>query len=505
MDVLGRIGEGFVIALAPLNLTLAFAGALLGTLVGMLPGIGPINAIALLIPLLLGIDLPPASALILLAAIYYGSQYGNSISSILLNVPGTASSTVTALDGYAMTQRGRAAEALATSAVASFVGGTVSVVAMMLFAPLLARWAVRFGPAEYFALMVLALATLSSLAGKSPAKALVSTLFGLVLATVGFDPLSAVPRFTFGEMRLLDGIDFVVVTIGLFAVSEVLLALEKAPGSGSAVVAARFRVLEKAREALASFGSMLRGSVTGFLVGTLPGAGGTIASFLAYTIEKRWLSDGDRLGEGDPRGVAAPEAANNAASTGAMIPLLTLGVPGSGTTAVLLGALLGLNITPGPRFVVESPDVFWGLVASMYIGNAVLLVLNLPLVGLFVKVLAVPRWVLVPGIAGASFVAVYSVNRSPLDLALMALFGGLGYAMRKTGFPLAPVVLGLVLGGIMERNLRRAMALSGGGWEILFSSPLAIGLWGLALASLLLPVLVRRRPGAGASTPRAPE
>ena len=404
---------------------MAFAGVLTGTSVGMLPGIGPINAIAILLPLTLSLGLPPESVLILMAGIYYGSQYGNSIAAILLNVPGTASATVTAIDGFAMTRKGEARLALASSAIASFIGGTLSIVGLMLLTPALSRLALSFGPAEYFALMVFAFTTLSSLSTGNVTKGLVSTVFGLMLATVGFDPNSAVPRFNFGQLRLLDGIDFVVVTIGVFAISEVLLALESSPvaRASSASVSG---VLGAVRDALSPIGTMLRGSVIGFLVGVLPGAGGTVASFVAYTTEKRFAKDSERMGRGDVRGVAAPEAANNAAATGAMIPLLTLGVPGSATTAVLLGALLALDIAPGPLFIGDHPDVFWGLVASMYIGNLFLLILNLPLVGLFARILSVPRWFLMPAVVVLSAVAVFAVNRSTFDLALMVLFGVMG-------------------------------------------------------------------------------
>jgi putative tricarboxylic transport membrane protein len=494
MDAIHQLLGGFAVALAPLNLGLAFVGVLVGTVVGMLPGIGPINAIAMLIPLLFAVSLPPESALILLSGIYYGSQYGNSISTILLNVPGTASAVVTAIDGHAMTKQGRGGEALALSAVASFGGGTLSVVGLIFMAPALSRWAIRFGPAEYFALMVFAFSALSSVSGRSLPRALAATGLGLFLATIGMDPNSAVPRFTFGDLRLFDGLDFVVVTIGLFAVSEVLLVLEQTEWAGEA--ATRYgRVVIGFRSLLASGWTMVRGSVVGFLVGVLPGAGGTIASFLSYSVEEKLAGDGGRFGSGDERGVAGPEAANNAATTGAMIPLLTLGIPGSGTTAVLLGALLGLGLTPGPLLIERNPEVFWGLAASMYVGNVFLLLLNLPLVGVFVRVLKLPRWLLMPGVAALSFVAVYAVNRSAFDLILMTFFGLLGYGMRKTGFPLAPVILGLVLGPLMEKNLRRALALSGGDWGVMFSSPLAVSLWGLAVGALVLPwaLGVRRR------------
>jgi putative tricarboxylic transport membrane protein len=491
VDSLSHLVSGFAIALQPLNVGLAFAGVGVGTFVGMLPGIGPINAIAILIPVAFATGIPPESALILLVGVYYGSQYGNSISTILLNVPGTASAVVTAIDGHAMTRAGRGGPALAIAAIASFVGGTLSIFGLVLFAPLLAGWAIRFGPAEYFALMVFAFSALSSFAGGSLVRAMASTAFGLWLATVGLDPNSAIPRYTFGRIELLDGMDFVVVTIGLFAVSEVLQLLEETERGQSASLKYG-RVMISLKELATTGWTIIRGSVVGFLVGVLPGAGGTIASFLAYSTEERLAGRSGRFGQGDIRGVAAPEAANNAAANGALIPLLTLGVPGSGTTAVLLGALLGLGITPGPLLLEEQPDLFWGLAASMYVGNAFLLLLNLPLVGIFVKALTVPRWILIPGVAALAFVAVYAVNGSSFDLVLMTLFGVAGYVMRKLDFPLAPVVLGLVLGPLMEKNLRRAMSLSGGEWGVLFDSPIAITLWGLAALSLVAPMALRR-------------
>lgn len=491
MDSLSHLISGFGVALRPLNVLLAAGGVGVGTFVGMLPGIGPINAIAILIPVTFASGMPVESALILLVGIYYGSQYGNSISTILLNVPGTASAVVTAIDGHAMTRDGRGGQALAISAVASFVGGTLSIFGLVLFAPVLAGWAIRFGPAEYFALMVFAFSALSSFAGASITRALASTAFGLWLATVGLDPNSAIPRYTFGQIQLLDGMDFVVVTIGLFAISEVFQLLEESD-AGRAAASMSGRVTISVRELVENAWTMIRGSVIGFLVGVLPGAGGTIASFLAYSSEERLAGPSGRFGRGDSRGVAAPESANNAAANGALIPLLTLGVPGSGTTAVLLGALLGLGVTPGPLLLEEEPDLFWGLAASMYVGNAFLLLMNLPLVGVFVRALTVPRWVLIPGVSALAFVAVYAVNTSPFDLVLMTLFGIVGYLMRKFDFPLAPVVLGLVLGPLMEKNLRRAMALSGGDGSVLFDSPIALTLWGLAAASLVAPALLRR-------------
>ncbi len=504
-EALQLLGGGFAVALQPLNLALVLVGAVVGTSVGMLPGIGPINAIALLLPLAFAVDLPPESMLILMAGIYYGSQYGNSISTILLNVPGTASAVVTAIDGHALTRAGRAGPALAMSAVASFVGGTLSIFGLVLLAPVLSAWALRFGPAEYVALMVFAFVALSSLAGRSIPKALAATGFGLLLASVGLDPQSAVPRFAFGQLELLDGIDFLVATLGLFAVSEVLTLAEESP-VGQSAAAAWGRARLTAAELTESGWTMVRSSVLGFAVGVLPGAGGTVASFLAYSTEQRISDDQGTFGSGDLRGVAAPEAANNAAANGAMIPLLTLGVPGSGTTAVLLGALLALNVTPGPLLIEQRPELFWGLAASMYIGNVALLVLNLPLVGLFVRVLALPRWILVPGVAALSYTSVYAVTNSGFDLVILTVLGVVGWAMRKGGFPLAPVILALVLGPLLERNLRRSLALSGGDWGVLASSPIAVGLWVAAAAALALPPLAARlrrsvAPRAGSGPP----
>ena len=486
MEVVSSLLDGFQVALQPLNLLLAFLGALLGTIIGMLPGIGPINGIAILMPISFALGLPATSMLILFCGIYYGSQYGNSISTILLNVPGTSSSVATALDGYPMAKQGRAGPALAMSAIASFVGGSLSVVGLMLFAPLLARWAIRFGPAEYFVLMVFTFSMVSALTGTNLRKGLIASLVGLMLASIGIDPGTGIVRYSFGRLELYDGLDFVVVTIGLFAVSEVFMLLEQSR-LGQVPMQAMGRVMLSFKELLASTGVMLRSSLLGFMVGVLPGAGATIASFMAYAFEQRLGDREGSFGHGDIRGVAAPEAANNASVSGALIPLLTLGVPGSGTTAVLLGALMSLNITPGPLFISQNPSLFWGLVASMFIGNLMLLVLNLPLVGLFVRILLIPRWLLIPGIATISYVAVYAVNSSSFDLMLMTAFGVLGYTMRKLHFPVAPVILALVLGPLLETNLRRALSLRNGDWWVLVDSPLSQALWLLVLASLLLP------------------
>lgn len=500
MDVIGYLGSGFAVALQPFNLMMALFGVFIGTAVGMLPGIGPVNGIVVLIPLTYALHLPPESVLIMFAGIYYGSQYGNSISAILLNVPGTSAAVVTALEGHAMTLKGQAGPALAMSAIASFFGGTVSVIGLMLFAPLLAQWAIRFGPAEYFALMVFAFSTLSSLSGSNLFKGLIATIIGLMLATVGLDPISAVDRYTFGQLKLLDGLDFVVVVIGFFAINEIL-RLSREIGSVHKLSTELGRVMITLQDFVRSFWTMVRGALIGFFVGVLPGAGATIASFVSYTTEKRLIDREGTFGKGDIRGVASPESANNAAANGAMIPLLTLGVPGSETTAVMLGALLGMNIIPGPLFIHNNPTLFWSLVASMYIGNILLLILNLPLVGMFVRILRVPRWFLMPAVVAISFVAVYAVNNSPFDILLMAGFGVFGFLLRINGFPLASVILGLVLGPLMENNLRRALSISNGDWAVLWSSPISIGLWVLAIASLFLPLILHRVTPAGVAAP----
>ncbi len=488
MDAFQSLMQGFGGALTPINLLVVFLGVTAGTIIGMLPGIGPINGIAILIPITFAMGIDPTAMLILFAGIYYGAQYGNSISTILLNVPGTPSSVATALDGHPMAKSGRAGPALAISAIASFIGGTIAVVGLMLLSPVLSKWAIRFGPAEYFVLILFTFTMLSALSGKQFIKGLLATGIGLMLATIGIDAGTGIPRYTFGHLAFYDGLDFAVVTIGLFAISEVFLLIEQTQGVGE-LNTKLGRVMVTAKEFVACWWGMIRSAVVGFLIGVLPGAGATIASFMAYATEQRLVDKQGTFGTGDIRAVAAPESANNAAVSGALIPMLTLGVPGSGTTAVILGALLALNLNPGPLFIAQHGDMFWTLIASMYIGNVMLLILNLPLVGLFVKVLLIPRYILVPGVAMISYGAIYAASSSMTDLMLMTGFGLLGYLMRKTDFPLAPVILALVLGPMMETSLRRALSLSNGDWGVLFASPLVLVLWGLVALSALVPLL----------------
>ncbi len=458
----------------------------------MLPGIGPINAIAILFPVTFSLGLSPTASLITFAGIYYGSQYGNSISSILLNVPGTSSAAVTAIDGYAMAKKGRAGPALAMSAIASFIGGLTSIFFLIFFATALAKFAIKFGPAEYFVLLIFAFSALSSFTSKSLVKAWISAILGVLLATVGIDPQSGIARFSFGSLHLVDGFNFVVVTIGFFAISELLFLLEKSFSKEKPIgflKIERFGISMK--EFTSSFWTIIRSNIIGFLIGVLPGAGGTIASFVAYNTERKIVDKKKTFGSGDIRAVAAPEAANNSASVGAFIPLLILGVPGSETTAVILASLISLGITPGPLFLQNSPEIFWGVAASMFVGNIFLLILNLPLVKYFAKILLIPKAILMPTIGVLSIVGVYSVSNNAFDILFMVIFGFLGYLMRKLDFSLASLILGLVLGGILENNLRRAMAYSDGSLVILFESPITIFLWILTLGSFFVPYLIK--------------
>ncbi len=498
MDTLLALGHGFGVAFQPNNLLLSLIGAFVGTIVGALPGLGPVNGVAILIPLAYSLQLAPVSALILLASVYYGCMYGGRISSILLNIPGDEPAVMTTLDGYPMAKSGRAAEALAISGVASFVGATLATIGLTFFAPLLAKAAIDFGPAEYFALYILAFATIGGVTGSNPAKTLVAAALGLALGTIGSDPQTGVPRYTFGVYNLYDGINFIVAIVGVFAISEFLVFLENPMKVTEARVAmgrlgAIFHDLWRTR------GAMLRGSVIGFLAGVLPGAGASLGSFLAYAFERRVSNKDDTFGKGDPRGVAAPEAGNNAAAGGALVPMLTLGVPGSGTTAVLLALLISLNITPGPLLFAKQPEVVWGLIAALYLGNLMLLVLNLPLVGIFTRLLSLPYWLLMPLVVMVGFLGVYSINHSAFDLYMMVAFGVLGYVLRKLDISLVPLILGLLLGDDMEINLRRALSISNGDWSILVRSPIADGIYLLMLALLAVAVVAsarRRRIGS---------
>lgn len=488
---LDYLWTGFAVALTPGNLLLALLGCFLGTIIGALPAIGPINGIALLLPIAYTMKLPPESTMILLAAVYYGAEYGGRISSILLNVPGDAGAVMTALDGNPLARKGRGAEALAISALSSFVGGMLAVIGLTFFGPLLGLIAIKFGPAEYTALMIFAFATLASMVGASPVKTLIAATLGLLLTTIGLDPTSGAYRFTFDEPELHDGIEFIILVIGLFSISEVLLMLEH-QRKGTLQIIPVGKGFPSWADIKPCIWPTLRSSVSGFIVGVLPGTGASVASAIAYTTEKRLLDRGT-FGKGDMRGLAAPEAANNAAAGGAFVPMLTLGVPGSGTTAVMLGALMLYNITPGPQLFTERPELAGGLIASMYIGNIMLLAMNIPMIGVFVKMLQAPNKLLIPAILILSILGVYTAYSSIISVMLMLGIGVIGWALRKLSFDMAPIVLGFVLGKVMETNLRNALAISGGDISILFESPISLALWAMAVAIVVLPFWISRR------------
>lgn len=491
MDILANLAIGFDIALSPYTFMLAVIGCFLGTIIGALPGLGPSNGVAILIPITFTMGLDAVAALVLLTSVYYGAMYGGRISSILLNIPGDEPAMMTTLDGFPMAKNGRAGDALVISGVASFVGALLATIGLMLLAPMLARVAYLFGPAEYFALYLLAFSTLGGIASSNQAKAALASCVGLGIAMIGLDNTTGMPRFTGGNMHLMDGIDFLVAIVGLFAVSEVFVFIES-HGKDSAVGVKLGKVTIPYREIWATRWTMIRSSVLGFIAGVLPGAGASLGSFLTYMMEKSLAGEKGGFGTGVAKGVAAPEAGNNAAAGGALVPMLTLGVPGSGTTAVLLAVLMTLNITPGPTLFTDRPDVVWGLIASLLIANFVLLAMNVPMVKVFVRILSVPPALLLPGVTMISFVGIYSLSGSYFDLVLMIGFGVMGYVFRKLDIPTVPVILGILLGNQMEDNLRRAMVLSDGDWTFLFSSTIANGLWIAAVLGFVAPLFLRR-------------
>ena len=486
MEFLEHLGMGFSIAFSPVNLLFVTLGVVVGTLIGALPGIGPVAGIAILIPLSFGMN--PIGAMILMCGIYYGCMYGGTITSVLMNVPGESSTIMTCLDGYAMARKGRAGPALTIAAVGSFVAGTFSVVMLTLLAPPIADAALSFGPPEYFALMLLGLTCISGLTGDSLAKGYGMAFMGLGLATIGLDPMTGDPRFNFGNLELLDGVGFLPIAVGLFGIGTVLGMIDQTIHIEIMKTSLREMIITK-RDLKDSAMPVVRGTLIGFAVGVLPGAGATIASFLSYAAEKRLSKTPELFGTGVIEGVAAPEAANNASTGGAMIPLLTLGIPGSSTTAVMLGALTLFSLQPGPLLFTKNPDFVWGLIASMYIGNVMLLVLNTAFVPAFVAVLRVPYTVLAPLIGIFCVVGVYSVNYSVLDLWIMLGFGVVGYLANKLDYPLAPMVLALVLGGPLENALRQSLKMSQTDVSIFFTRPVSGVIMAIALAVILWSVL----------------
>jgi putative tricarboxylic transport membrane protein len=493
MDLLANVAYGFSVALQWGNLFACFIGVFIGTLVGVLPGIGPVSAMSLLLPVTLAGS--PEAGIIMMAGIYYGSMYGGSTTSILVNIPGEAASVVTCIDGHQMAKQGRAGPALGIAALGSFFAGTFAIVALMLVAPRLATWAVAFGPAEYFSLMVLGLVVLTFLTQGSMAKALLMACVGAVLGLIGLDSITAQPRLTFERMELYDGIGLVPVVMGLFGIAEVLSNLER-PVVRDIVDAKITQLWPSRADWKASAGPMARGTVLGFFLGILPGGGAVISSFASYALEKRLSKTPERFGRGAIEGVAGPEAANNAAAGGAFIPLMTLGIPPNVVMALLLGAFIIHGLQPGPLLMSQNPTLFWAIVVSMYIGNAMLLVLNLPLVGMWAQLLRLPYNVLFPLIILFSIVGVYCSGNNVFDVYVMIAFGILGYVMRKTGYEPAPLVLAFVLGPMLENNLRKALILSQGELTTFLTRPISAVCLVFAAVLLvfpLLPALRRKR------------
>ena len=481
------IASGFAVALSPQNLLWALAGVTLGTAVGVLPGIGPALTVALLLPVTYSLD--PTPAFIMFAGIYYGGMYGGSTTAILLNAPGESASVMTAVEGNAMARAGRGGAALATAAIGSFVAGTLATAALTITAPWMVSIALRFGPAEYFALALVAFVTVSAVLGDSRLRGFVSLLFGLLLGVVGIDPLTGVPRLAFGVPQLLDGIDVVVVAVGLFAVGEVFHAASR--DTADEVVATRGSVWMSRAEWGRSWKAWLRGAAIGFPIGALPAGGGEIPTFLSYAVERRLARNPGEFGRGAIEGVAGPEAANNAAAAGTLVPLLALGLPTTATAAILLAAFQQYGLQPGPLLFQQEPELVWGLIASLYIGNAMLLVLNLPLAGVWVRLLTVPRPMLYSSILLLASAGAYTVNRSAFDVALVYAIGAVGYLMRRSSIPLTPAMIGVILGPMAEQQLRRALAIAEGSPVVLVTRPIAAALLVTAGVLLLAPLIAR--------------
>lgn len=485
MDIISNMALGLETALTPVNLLYCFFGVFLGTLIGVLPGIGALAAISMLFPITFHLE--PATALIMLAGIYYGTAYGGSTASILLNIPGTTSSAVTCIDGYPMAQQGRAGVALAMTAFASFFGGVFGILVLSAFTPLVAAWALSFGSAEYFALMVLGLVAASTVSDGSPIKGLGMVVLGMLLATVGMDPQSGTARFTFGSLNILDGLSISALAMGLFGVAEIIASVGKTDGRKLHASEISFRSLMPTRDDFRrSWLPALRASTVGSLFGALPGTGPTVAAFVSYGLEKRVVKDPSRFGKGAIEGVVAPEAANNAADQTAFIPTLSLGVPGSATMALMIGALMIHGIHPGPNLVHEQPELFWGLIMSFWVGNLMLVVLNLPLIGLWVRLLTVPYRMLYPAIIVLVCIGAYSVQYKAFDVLVVLGFGALGYAMRIFHMPAAPLLLGYVLGPLIEQHFRRAMVLARGDFATMIERPITGTVLAITVLVLLL-------------------
>lgn len=490
MEALGLLSDGFAVALQPMNLLWALLGVTLGTAIGVLPGLGPALTIALLLPITFHV--PATAAFILFAGIYYGAMYGGSTTSILLNTPGESATIITALEGHQMARKGRAAAALATAAIGSFVAGTIGTLGLTFVAPPLVEFALQFGPADYFSLMVVALVAVSAVLGRSVLRGLTALAFGILLGLVGVDLQTGQPRFTFGLPELLDGINVIVVAVGLFAVGETLY-LAARPKLESSVMALKGRAGMTADDWRRSWKPWLRGSALGFPFGTLPAGGAEVPTFISYFLEKKLSKHPEEFGQGAIEGVAGPEAANNASAAGVLVPMLALGLPTSATAAIMLSAFQSYGINPGPLLLQNQPELVWGLIASLYVGNVMLLVLNLPLAGLWAKILRIPAPWLYGGILVFATIGTYGISQSPIDLVLLYLIGGVGYLMRRFDFPTAPAVIGMILGPFAEQEFRRAMTISAGDVTTFVTRPLSATFLTLAAILLLLPLLLRQR------------
>jgi putative tricarboxylic transport membrane protein len=500
MDTLGFLAQGFSVALQPQNLLWAFAGVTLGTAIGVLPGLGPALTIALLLPLTFKVE--PTAALILFAGIYYGAMYGGSTTSILLNTPGESATIVTALEGNRMAKNGRAGAALATAAIGSFVAGTIGTIGLTLLARPVVELALLFGPAEYFSLMVLCFVTVSAVLGNSAIRGLTCLALGIIIGMIGIDNQTGQARFTFNVLELLDGVGVLIAAVGLFAVGETLyLAAHKKREEGE-VIAIKDSIWMSREDWARSWKPWLRGSFIGFPIGAMPAGGAEIPTFLSYWMEKRFSKKPEEFGtKGAIEGVAGPEAANNASAAGVLVPLLALGLPTSATAAIMLSAFQSYNINPGPQLMDARPDLVWGLIASLYIGNVMLLVLNLPLVGLWVKILRIPTPLLYGGILVFATIGTYGISRSPMDLVILYVMGGVGYLMRRFDFPTAPVIIGMILGPMAEQNFRQALTISAGDTSTFFTRPISATLLAIAVLAVVAPrlySLYARRRGAPA-------
>ncbi|WGF86391.1 tripartite tricarboxylate transporter permease [Marinivivus vitaminiproducens] len=491
METLTALGHGFAVALTPYNLIWAVLGVTVGTAVGVLPGIGPALTVALLLPITYNLD--PTAAFIMFAGIYYGAMYGGSTTAILLNTPGESGSIVTAIDGHAMARQGRGAQALATAAIGSFIAGTIATLALTFVAPALVRVALLFGPAEYFALMVLALTTVTAVLGNSLVRGLASLFFGLALGLVGIDLQTGQARFSLGIPELLDGIDVVVVAVGLFAVGETLYMAARNRYETEEIYALKGTKWLGKEDWKRSWKPWLRGTALGFPFGALPAGGSEIPTFLSYLTEKRLTKHPEEFGNGAIEAVAGPEAANNAAAAGTLAPLLSLGLPTSATAAIMLAAFQQYGLQPGPLLFESNPELVWGMIASLYIGNVLLLVLNLPLVGLWVKLLTIPKPWLYAGILVFATLGTYTLNNNVVDLVILWIIGLVGFGMRTLDIPVAPCVVGLILGPLAEQQFRRALAISQGDASVFFTQPIALALLVIAAALVLVPVVLRRR------------